>query len=202
MTISAELVPFGGLLDSLLDRLAALEKVAVLTAAPSTFTSGEKQESGRNEDDTTLIKSLQTEVADLISKLDNSEKQVQRLERQLASAGIKVAEDIPYDVAKEKIMTIAERMTEIGGSNVVDDDEEKQKTLREEYFTLELEMEKYNNALVTSEEYITEGQSKEKQWEKDVSENNRQALMAVRRHMPVNIKNYSESQLTSTFFSR
>ena len=198
MTISAELVPFGGLLDSLLDRLAALEKVAVLTAAPSTFTSGEKQESGRNEDDTTLIKSLQTEVADLISKLDNSEKQVQRLERQLASAGIKVAEDIPYDVAKEKIMTIAERMTEIGGSNVVDDDEEKQKTLREEYFTLELEMEKYNNALVTSEEYIAEGLSKEQQWEKDVSENNRQALMAIRRHMPVNIKNYSESQLTDT----
>lgn len=74
-------------------------------------------------------------------------------------------------------------------------DKEKEKQLREEYFTLELEMEKYNNALLTSNEYIQEGKNKEQQWEKDVSKENREALKALRRHMPVDIKCCSEASL-------
>ena len=163
MNMSTELAPLGGMLDSLLDRLATLERVANGSAAPPTSSqvgAPQNTANGNNNEDE-HIQSLQTEVADLRSQLEASEKQRQRLERQLAQAGITIAEDIPYDVAKGKVKSIALRMQEIGSANVeVEGDAEKQKQLREEYFVLELEMEKYNNALLTSDEYIEEGRSK------------------------------------------
>ncbi|KAL9183825.1 hypothetical protein ACHAXT_004681 [Thalassiosira profunda] len=219
MGVATDLAPLGGMLDSLLDRLAALEKVADGAAPPSAASSavgappasnGAREASPAQPPtpsssaaaasvagDPAQIAALQSEIADLKSQLEASEKQRQRLERQLAAAGIKLAEDIPYAVAKAKVHSIAERMQEIGSANVeIEGDEEQQKALREEYFTLELEMDKYNSALTTSDEYIAEGRAKEDQWEKDTSEGNRAALRAVRRHMPVEVRNYSEARLT------
>ncbi|KAL7535023.1 hypothetical protein ACHAXR_006241 [Thalassiosira sp. AJA248-18] len=206
MDMSTELAPLGGMLDSVLGRLAALEKVADAAAPPSIPPSGtakaepadQTPQHKTSEDDAALIESLQSEISDLRTQLENAQKYSQRLERQLANAGIKAAEDIPFDVAKSKVKSIAERMQEIGSANVeVEGDEEKQKSLREEYFVLEREIEKYNNALLASDEYIEEGRSKERQWENDVSKDNHFALMCIRRHMPPDIKNYSEAQLTT-----
>ena len=101
-------------------------------------------------------------------------------------------------MAKAKVQSIAERMQEIGSANVeVEGDKEQQKRLREEYYVLELEMEKYHNALIISNEYLEEGKSKERQWEMNMKDENKLALTAIRRHMPVDIKNMTESQLTS-----
>lgn len=87
-------------------------------------------------------------------------------------------------------------MQEIGSANIqIDDDEELQKKLREEYYVLELEMEKYNNVLVAADEYIQELNEAEQVWEEANAKENRRALIQIRKCMPVNIKNYSEEQL-------
>jgi len=120
-------------------------------------------------------------------------KKCQKLEQQLINAGVKVVEDdIEYSVAKSKVKEIALRMQEIGDANAsVANDKEKQKQLQAEYFNLEQEMEKYNNALMTSQEYIEEGRNAEAQWESDIKDDNRVALESIRRCMPVDIKNLS-----------
>ena len=205
--MSNDLDPLGGLLDSLLQRLAVLEKFAdaqpALKSPKSSAVNFDNiinttTDTNDNDSEQQQIESLQSEVANLRTQLDASEKKCQRLELQLANAGIKVAEDIPFEVAKAKVQSIAERMQEIGSANVeVEGDKDKQKRLREEYYVLELEMEKYHNALCISSEYLEEGKSKERQWEKNMKDDNKLALAAIRRHMPVDIKNMTESQLTS-----
>ena len=200
MTTLHDLAPLGETLDSVLQRLENLEKFAdgnndsytsSNTIAPKVISPPTPATSSPS------IQSLQAQVADLRNQLEASERQCKRLELQLSSAGIKIAEDIPYEVAKSKVKEIAVRMQEIGSSNVeVTGDKEKQKKLREEYYNLELEMEKYNTALCTSNEYLEEGRNKESQWEMSIKEDNRLALLAIRRQMPVDIKNYSEAQLT------
>jgi len=74
----------------------------------------------------------------------------------LAENGIRIAEDIDYMEAKNKVDQIARRMNEIGGSDVTHPDKEEQNRLREEYFKLEQEMEKYNTALTLTDEYQAE----------------------------------------------
>ena len=206
-TMSNDLDPLGGLLDSLLERLAVLEKFADAQPAQKSPNSSAvnfdniiNTTTNTNGNDSAQhhIESLQSEVANLRTQLDVSEKKCQRLELQLANAGIKVAEDIPYEVAKAKVQSIAKRMQEIGSANIeVEGDKDQQKRLREEYYVLELEMEKYHNALCISSEYLEEGKSKERQWEKNIKDDNKLALAAIRRHMPVDIKNMTESQITS-----
>ena len=107
MTTANDLDPLGGLLDSLLERLAVLEKFADSTQpalkSPSPISSAVNFDSINTTTNTTndngsaqqQIVSLQSEVANLRTQLDASEKKCQRLELQLANAGIKVAEDIP-----------------------------------------------------------------------------------------------------------
>ena len=181
MSTATDLAPLGGVLDSLLARLATMEKFAESqsssattetaqptappTQPPSETVTPSKEPSPLTLPETDapptpnvvspapspktvaanltddeppqgLVESLNAEIADLRNKLENSEKQRERLERQLANEGIKVAEDIPYEVAKAKIKSIAERMQEIGSSNIEHSDKEKEKQLREDYFTL------------------------------------------------------------------
>jgi hypothetical protein len=200
--MEARLAPLGGVLDGLLARLAAVEKQMIITAekeplcaSTETETTSEKNKNSAVDVD---VEALHSEIAVLRDQLATSEKQRQRVERQLTAAGIKVAEDIPYEIAKSKIASIAQRMQEIGFANIqIDDDEDMQKKLREEYYVLELEMEKFNNALTTSDEHIQQMYEEEQKWESDISHDNRRALLHLRRHMPVEIKNYSEEQLTA-----
>lgn len=196
--MESELAPMGELLDSLLLRLAQVEKVANsnntgLSTSPTTVVLEPNINTSNDADTATRIQSLQAEVDDLRNQLEASTKKIQKLEQQLINAGVKVVEDdIEYSVAKSKVKEIAIRMQEIGDANAsVANDKEKQKQLQAEYFKLELEMEKYNNALLTSQEYIQEGKNAEAQWESDIKDDNRVALESIRRCMPVDIKNLS-----------
>lgn len=120
-----------------------------------------------------------------------------KLEKQLQQAGLSIAEDIPYEEAKAKVQEISQRMQEIGTADVVHDDLAIQQQLREEYYKLEQDMEKFNTALMLSDEYTAEQERKEQEWEDLNRAENMEALMQIRRCMPVNIKSLSEAQLES-----
>jgi len=146
-----------------------------------------------------LMAKLQSgDVAEILQKLKDAEKRQAKLEKQLQQAGVAIADDIPYEEAKEMVDKIAKRMGEIGSSDVTHPDKEVQTKLREEYFKLEQEMERYNTALMVSDEYQAEQDRIERKWEDDNRQANLDALKALRRHMPVNIRNLSEAALTST----
>mmetsp|Transcript_28963 Transcript_28963/g.69928 ORF Transcript_28963/g.69928 Transcript_28963/m.69928 type:complete len:2087 (-) Transcript_28963:128-6388(-) len=136
-------------------------------------------------------------MGELLEKLEESEKRQKKLEKQLAAAGVKIAEDIDYDVCLKKIAEIGKRMGEIGSSDVVHPDKDEQNRLREEYFKLEQDMEKYSNALVLTDEYVAEQKRKEKEWDETNANDNLEALKKLRRHMPVEVRNMSEAQLTN-----
>jgi hypothetical protein len=131
------------------------------------------------------------EIKRLLAELEEAERYQKKLEKQLAQAGVVIAEDIPYDVAKEKVTSIALRMAVIGGSDVDD------MKLKEEYFRLEQEMEKYTTALQLTDEWTEEQAEMERQWEASIASDNEKALRKVRRHMPVDVRNLSEVALSS-----
>lgn len=146
-----------------------------------------------------LLEQLQKgEMEGLLGKLAEAEKRQKKLEKQLAAAGVAIAEDIDYGEAKGKVEEIAKRMNEIGGSDIVLPDKEQQNKLREEYFKLEQSMERYNTALMCSEEYQAEQDRVAQQWEDDNRAGNLEALKKIRRHMPVQIRCMSEAELTNT----
>lgn len=136
-------------------------------------------------------------MAELLQKLESAEKRQKKLEKQLEQAGVAIAEDIDYDICLKKVAEIGKRMGEIGGSDVTHPDKEEQNRLREEYFKLEQEMEKYNNALMMTDEYQAEQDRLEKKWEEDNAPGNLDALKKLRRHMPIEVRNMSEAQLTT-----
>lgn len=138
-----------------------------------------------------------TDISRLLEELEEAERRQKKLEKQLAAAGVQIAEDIPYEIAKKKVLEIAIRMNEIGGSDVTDPDPKKQKALREEYFKLEQDMEKYTAALTLTDEWIEEQEEMERQWEASVEAINEEALKQLRRHMPVEVRNMSEAALAS-----
>ena len=133
----------------------------------------------------------------LLNRLQEAEKRQKKLEKQLAQAGVAIAEDIDYSEAKLKVEEIAKRMGEIGGSDVTVADKEEQNRLREEYFKLEQQMERYNTALMLTEEYQAEQDRLEKKWEDDNAPGNLEAVKKIRRHMPVKIRHMSEADLTN-----
>ena len=126
-----------------------------------------------------------SDIHKLLEELEEAERRQKKLEKQLAQAGVVIAEDIPYDVAKAKVESIAKRMGEIGGSD------------NPEYFELEKDMEKYTAALMMTDEYQEEQEEVERQWEKSVEKGNLEAVKKVRRHMPVEVRNMSENALAT-----
>ncbi|OQS00366.1 hypothetical protein THRCLA_05978, partial [Thraustotheca clavata] len=125
-------------------------------------------------------------------------RKLRKMERQLKQAGINVAEDIPYDEAKEKVEEISKRLQEIGSSEVVCDDKQKQAELRKEYFRLEQEMEKYNTALMMTDEYLEAEREKERQWHLKNKDENAACLLVLRQCIPVNISVLTERDLADT----
>lgn len=132
-----------------------------------------------------------SDIRKLLEELEEAENRQKKLEKQLAQAGIVIAEDIPYVEAKEMVAKIASRMTEIGSSDVAD------KKLREEYFKLEKDMEKYSAALQLTDEWAEEQEELEQEWEISVAAKNKEALVKLRRHMPVDVQNQSEATLST-----
>ena len=132
-----------------------------------------------------------SDVAKLLQELEDVEQRQKKLEKQLAQAGVVIAEDIPYDVAKAKVESIALRMCEIGGSDVNDPE------LKKEYFTLEQDMEKYTAALQLTDEWIEEQEKLDREWEESVMPANQEAIKKLRRHMPVDVRNIGEVALST-----
>ena len=93
-------------------------------------------------------------------------------------------EKIGYEEAERKMTEISKRMQEVGHKHP-------------EYFTLEQQMEKYQSALLASDEYQQVIRRREKEWEDKIAPENQKALIKLRRHMPVNIRNVSEAELSS-----
>ena len=130
-------------------------------------------------------------VQQLLKDLEEAEARQKKLEKQLQQAGVQIAEDIPYEEAKEQVRVVAARMNEIGGSQ---SDDPK---LREEYFKLEQEMEKCTTALQLTDEWAKEQEDMERDWEESCHFDNITALRKIRRCMPVDVRNLTEHELTS-----
>lgn len=128
-------------------------------------------------------------VQDLLEQLKDAEIRQKRLEKQLSQAGISVADDIPYEVAKQKVESIIARMGIIGSCDVSDP------LLQAEYFKLEQDLEKYDTALVLTDEYAEQQEEEERRWEESVAPANEEAIRKIRRHMPVDVRNMSEAEL-------
>lgn len=137
------------------------------------------------------------EAEKLLQELQKYESRVKVLERQLVEKGVTLAEDIPYQEAKDQVVRISQRMQEIHAQDGQIDDPVLEKSLKEEYFCLENEMGKYLSALMLTDEWRQEEEQREKEWEKSHAVENLHALESIRRHMPVDIRNMSLEQLTS-----
>jgi len=135
------------------------------------------------------------EIQRLLDELQQAERRQKLLEKQLQQAGVVLAEDIPYQLAKDKVASISKRMNEIGSSEVVHSDPLIQKQLREEYFRLEKDMQKYLSALMLTDEYAEERRLDEEAWEDRHAEANEAALKAIRKHMPVDVRTLTPAQL-------
>eukprot|EP00537_Pseudo-nitzschia_pungens_P019289 CAMPEP_0172398546 /NCGR_PEP_ID=MMETSP1061-20121228/36790_1 /TAXON_ID=37318 /ORGANISM="Pseudo-nitzschia pungens, Strain cf. pungens" /LENGTH=804 /DNA_ID=CAMNT_0013131095 /DNA_START=271 /DNA_END=2683 /DNA_ORIENTATION=- len=132
------------------------------------------------------------DIKKLLEELEQAEKYQRRLEQQLRKAGVVIAEDIPYSLAKQKVAEISKRMVELHDGSQI---EGNGVDTEAEYFKLEQEMEKYVTALELTEEWIEEQAEEERKWEDEMKEENEIALKMVLRHMPVDVRNRSESQL-------
>lgn len=127
----------------------------------------------------------------ILSELEALEERQGRLEKTLKQNGIAVVEDIPYEVAKDKIAELQEQMKALATS------EEDQFVVQKKYYALEEEMSKYVTAMMLTDEFVEEQRMAESKWEESVEADNITALRKVRRHMPVNIRNMTEEELTS-----
>lgn len=139
-----------------------------------------------------------SEVEELLKELQEAQERQKRLEQQLNNAGISIAEDIPYQEAKDQVKVIAQQMEEIGHSQITHDDPQMQAQLRQDYYILEQKMEKYIRALELTDEYVQEQIKIERTWDEENRTENLSSLIAVWKHMPVNIRKRSIEEWLDT----
>ena len=125
----------------------------------------------------------------ILFELGAAEERQNRLEKTLKQNGIAVSEDIPYEVAKDKIAELQEQMKTLAAS------EEDQYIVQKKYYAMEEQMSKYFTALMLTDEYAEEQRLVESNWEESIEADNIAALRRVRSHMPVNIRNMTEEEL-------
>jgi len=134
----------------------------------------------------------------LLRELYHSDKRTQAFEKQLTHAGLSLPEeDIPYSVAKNRLAELTEELKNVVIDMGSTSDAKQIAKLEHTFGELSQELDKYTNALMLTKEWAQEQKDKERQWEIDISPGNYEALQKVRRHMPVNIKNMSESSLAT-----
>ena len=131
-------------------------------------------------------------VKKLLRELDAVEARQRKLEQQLKQNGIPISEDIPYEVAKDKIAEITEKMKALATSD------EDPKKVQFQYFKLEEEMAKFTTAMMLTDEFAEEQERLERKWDSEVQADNIAALRKLRRHMPVQVRNMGEETLTTT----
>jgi hypothetical protein len=127
----------------------------------------------------------------ILSELQAVEQHQARLEKTLRQNGIAVSEDIPYEVAKDKIAELQEQMKALATST------EDQFVVQKKYYALEEEMSKYVTAMMLTDEFAEEQRMAEQKWEESIEVDNIAALRKLRSYMPVNIRNMTEDELTS-----
>jgi hypothetical protein len=147
---------------------------------------------------TTSRKNEQREVEKLLQELQEAQTRQKRLEQQLNKAGICIAQDIPYAEAKAQVSLIAEQMQTIGHSQATHPDPKVQAKMRQEYFVVEQNMEKYMRALELTDEYLQEQQRLENAFDNDNIEENQRALAQIWNHMPINIRQKSVDEWLET----
>jgi hypothetical protein len=133
----------------------------------------------------------------LLRELSHSHKRIKTLEKQLAFAGLSLPEeDISYSAAKARVSGLTEELQTLAAA--MGNTNEKELAEQEsEFGRLSQELDKYNNALMLTKEWAQEQKDRERQWEINVSQANYVALQKIRRHMPVDIRNMSETALSS-----
>jgi hypothetical protein len=128
----------------------------------------------------------------ILREIENLETRHKKLEKSLTQNGIPVTDDIPYEVAKDKIAEITESMKELASADMDPYKMEKQ------YFDLEEQLAKYSTALMMTDEYAEEQKRIELEWEDSIEAGNIVALCKLRAHMPVTVRNLTEDELSST----
>jgi len=124
-------------------------------------------------------------VGELLDQLRKASKKTKKLEHVLTTNRVPIPQDIPYVVAKQKVMEINNRIMSGG-----DMDERT-------YMALCTDLEKYTTAMMASDEYHEEMRQAEAKWEESHRADNIEALKALRRHMPVNVRSLSEDALVN-----
>lgn len=127
----------------------------------------------------------------ILLELETIEKHHAKLEKTLKQNGIAISEDIPYELAKEKIAEIQEEMKELATST------EDQYIVQKKYYALEEDLSKYVTAMMLTDEFAEEQRLAEEQWEESIAADNLIAIRKIRSHMPVNIRNMTEEELTT-----
>ncbi|KAG7372240.1 hypothetical protein IV203_018383 [Nitzschia inconspicua] len=128
----------------------------------------------------------------ILRELESMESSQKKLEKSLVQNGIPVTEDIPYEVAKDKIAEITESMKELASADM------DPYAMEKKYNCLEEELAKYSNALMLTDEYAEEQNRIEQEWEDAIEADNIAALQKIWSHMPVNVKSMTEDELAST----
>jgi hypothetical protein len=122
----------------------------------------------------------------LIHQVDDLIKYKHKLEKALSNAGLTIPDEtISYEEAEANIAEISKKMQEVGFKH-------------RDYFSLEQQMEKYQSALMSSDEYRRKLLQNETNWDMKNASENAKSLIKLRRHMPVDIRNITESVLVST----
>lgn len=134
----------------------------------------------------------------VLRALLHSHKRITNLEKQLTLAGLSLPkENISYYVAKTRVSELTEELQKIASYMGNINDAKELPEQERNFGKLSEELDKYNNALMLTKEWAQEQKDKECQWEMYVSQANYEALQKIWRHMPVHIRNMSETTLAS-----
>jgi hypothetical protein len=128
----------------------------------------------------------------ILRELEDMENRHKKLEKSLTQNGIPVSEDIPYEVAKDKIAEITDSMKDLATADM------DPYAMEKKYNYLEEQLSKYSTALMLTDEYAMEQKRLEQEWEDTIEADNIAAIQKVRSHMPVSVRNLSEDELSST----
>jgi len=174
-------------------------EISVSNEKSSKITTSSEEETMQNYRDHLRLDADETEVdKKLLRELFHSDKRTKTLEKQLTQAGLSLPkEDISYDMAKTRVAELTEELNKVAVNMGSTSDAKQLAKLEHTFGTLSQDLDKYTNALMLTKEWAKEQKDKEHKWESDISAANYEALQKVRRHMPVNIRNVSETTLAT-----
>jgi hypothetical protein len=127
----------------------------------------------------------------ILQELSATEGYHKKLEKHLNQNGIPIPADIPYEVCKDKLASITEKMRNLQTT------EQDPYMLEKKYFELEKQMAKYSTAMMLTDQWAEEQRRLAEEWEEAVKVDNLIAIKQVRSHMPVNVRSMTEVALTT-----